>query len=217
MLAALDEKQKREQEEDNKTKLSAAATPFYPLSAVLNQLGVRTTDSTDPLSATDPLGTAALGLTNITNALGTTNSATIGATLGVGNSSLGTSLPNQLNNTISNPIGSKIPSAWERLVTSATIAGVVDGASGPGYKSADPGDDPFARLSPFNMASLLSPGTRESPVLRNTPPITEEPCKFYRAGVCARGDACYFLHPADPQLEIRTDIRHLSPANPIFF
>eukprot|EP01056_Protomagalhaensia_sp_Gyna25_P005605 Protomagalhaensia_sp_Gyna_25__5604@NODE_775_length_2646_cov_46_193326_g608_i0_p1_GENE_NODE_775_length_2646_cov_46_193326_g608_i0NODE_775_length_2646_cov_46_193326_g608_i0_p1_ORF_typecomplete_len766_score132_80zfCCCH/PF00642_24/7_3e03zfCCCH/PF00642_24/8_4e06zf_CCCH_4/PF18345_1/9_4e02zf_CCCH_4/PF18345_1/0_00018zfCCCH_4/PF18044_1/8_2e02zfCCCH_4/PF18044_1/0_00046Torus/PF16131_5/1_8e04Torus/PF16131_5/0_0042zfCCCH_3/PF15663_5/0_0079zfCCCH_2/PF14608_6/1_8e04zfCCCH_2/PF14608_6/0_15_NODE_775_length_2646_ len=218
MLATLEEKQKQQQqEEDNKPKLSAAATPFYPLSAVLNQLGVRAGDSTDPLSATDPLGAAALGLTKISNALGTTNSVTMGATHGVGNNSLAASLPNQLSNTIGNPIGSKIPSAWERLLTSATIAGVVDGASGPGYKSADPADDPFARLSPFNMASLLSPGTRESPVLRNTPPITEEPCKFYRAGVCARGDACYFLHPADPQLEIRTDIRHLSPANPIFF
>eukprot|EP01055_Gregarina_sp_Pseudo9_P005149 Gregarina_sp_Pseudo_9__5148@NODE_545_length_2598_cov_36_562329_g515_i0_p1_GENE_NODE_545_length_2598_cov_36_562329_g515_i0NODE_545_length_2598_cov_36_562329_g515_i0_p1_ORF_typecomplete_len798_score241_24zfCCCH/PF00642_24/7_6e03zfCCCH/PF00642_24/8_8e06zf_CCCH_4/PF18345_1/9_8e02zf_CCCH_4/PF18345_1/0_00019zfCCCH_4/PF18044_1/8_6e02zfCCCH_4/PF18044_1/0_00048Torus/PF16131_5/0_0036zfCCCH_3/PF15663_5/0_0056zfCCCH_2/PF14608_6/0_15_NODE_545_length_2598_cov_36_562329_g515_i01092502 len=231
MLAALEEEK---QQQAAKTKLSATAVPFFPLSAVLNKLATTQPTPPPPPTAGSPNVEAQL----LSNARAETASPLTG--------------------------GAAKPSAWDRLVTSATIAGVVDSSSVPGssfyssnrtsggtvpgsnpvpaeQSSFDP--DPFlTRLSPgaFNMASLLSPPSARriltegvSPslptTLRKTPysnryndttdilPITEEPCKFYRAGVCARGDACYFLHPADPQLENRVDVRHLSPANPIFF
>lgn len=233
MLAAIEEeKQQAQAEQAAKTKLSATAVPFFPLSAVLNKL-----------AATQPTPTG---------------SPTLESQL------LGATVRPDLTSPLAPLHGGGEPTVWDRLVTSATIAGVVDSSmpassfyssnkttgtipSNPlaeTYAAAAAAEaDPFlTRLSPgaFNMASLLSPPSARriltegvSPslptTLRKTPysnryndpseilPITEEPCKFYRAGVCARGDTCYFLHPADPQLENRVDVRHLSPANPIFF
>eukprot|EP01054_Gregarina_sp_Poly1_P001016 Gregarina_sp_Poly_1__1015@NODE_1248_length_4636_cov_206_529219_g844_i1_p1_GENE_NODE_1248_length_4636_cov_206_529219_g844_i1NODE_1248_length_4636_cov_206_529219_g844_i1_p1_ORF_typecomplete_len789_score87_20zfCCCH/PF00642_24/7_5e03zfCCCH/PF00642_24/3_6e06zf_CCCH_4/PF18345_1/9_7e02zf_CCCH_4/PF18345_1/6_8e06zfCCCH_4/PF18044_1/4_7e02zfCCCH_4/PF18044_1/7_7e06zfCCCH_3/PF15663_5/0_0028Torus/PF16131_5/0_0024zfCCCH_2/PF14608_6/0_0098_NODE_1248_length_4636_cov_206_529219_g844_i1642430 len=224
MVAAAVEKEELERvraEQAAKTKLSATAVPFFPLSTVLNKLAATQCAPSGSSAMEGQLMPSHSSLNTGLNKPSAWDRLVTSATMaGVVDSSLAGSSFYSSNKTSggnpSNPLGDSF--------------------------MAPPEPDPFsARLSPgaFNMSSLFSPPSARKVVtegvspslpaaLRKTPysnrysdnevlPITEEPCKFYQAGVCARGDACFFLHPADRQLENRVDVRHLSPANPIFF
>lgn len=48
-------------------------------------------------------------------------------------------------------------------------------------------------------------------------PRTTVACKFFLNGGCAREQKCHFLHPLDPSLECKVDVRHVIPDHPKFF